>query len=93
MVLGPSGHKPADLTFRCAIRDEEGKVTHLANPGQRPVERATVLAWLRDPRWRVFAEASDGSRVEVHIYKDEWLRTDADETEADNLDVLPACPE
>jgi len=77
-------------------KDENGNITHLCSGGQwwSPVSSADAIRDIESGDYRYYVQVGFYSEVDIHVAgsgSGKYLRTDPDNTEANNLDELPDC--
>lgn len=85
----------ADRRVRQSKKDQDGDIIALCNRGElwSPRRKSDAISDIKSGVHRYFVrEAGEGARVRVvQGSSGEYLRTDADESSANNLDNLPDC--
>ncbi len=71
-------------------KDDEDRIQFLLREDERTVySRAELVEKIKNNEAEVYARDMAGHSVPIRVFRNEWLKTEANDDECDNLDNLP----
>ncbi len=80
------------LEVKCATKDFDGVVQTIGGPLWGKHTRQAAVQNILNGTHSYYVSQPNGSFVDIHVYKDRFLRTDPDKHASNNLDNLGFCP-
>lgn len=71
-------------------KDDEDRIQFLLREDERTVyTRAELVEKIKNKEAEVYAKDMAGHTVPINVFRNEWLKTEPNDDECDNLDNLP----
>lgn len=71
-------------------KDDEDRIQFLLREDERTVyTRAELVEKIKNNEAEVYAKDMAGHSAPIRVFRNEWLKTEANDDECDNLDNLP----